>query len=267
MSDDFSVIAKEDDLDPDVFPELYNLSPAFLFSLIPYPEKREQPEYVYMDVPIWRKRKKESEADLLVKIHEWNFAWEAGQLRYDMFGRKLPQGLKWLKRFRNQNIYLLPKTSFYHYESHAPLYHLLPRKTLDRFSLPVLKKGLWPPSIPWGDYDEILPRDFDNRLSSAFAHHIWPLLVSQSGLSSFSADDPIRVLAHNLDFWLPYIQSVAEDCLGQYDRVKPEGEEIIAKLDKVREKLPLGVSVNTPRMGGANMDGRRGGMGSDKGYV
>ena len=115
----------------------------------------------------------------------------------------------------------------------------------------MLKKGLWPPSIPWGKYDNIVSKDFDNRLSAAFAYHIWPLLVSQSGMASFSMTDPLRILAHNLDFWLPYIQSVAEDRLGCFDRVKPEGKDVIKKLNKIKKELPSGVKAGTPRMGGS----------------
>jgi hypothetical protein len=248
--EELSPIAQGDDLDPEIFPELYNLSAAFIFNLLPYPEKREEPEYVYLDLPIWRKRSGESDAELLVKIHSWNYAWESGQLRYDIFGSKLPEGLKWLKHYRDRNVYLLPKTSFHHYESYAPLYHLLPRTTLDRFALPLLKKGLWPPSIPMGDFDKIVPRDFDSRLSVAFAYHVWPMLVSQSGMSSFSMTDPIRILAHNLDFWLPYIQSVAEDRLGRFDRLKPDGKDVIKRLNTIKKDLPIGVKAGTPRMGG-----------------
>ena len=243
-------IAQGEDLNPEVFPELYNLSAAFLFNVLPYPEKREEPEYVYLDLPIFRKRRDESDAELYVKIHSWNFAWESGQLRYDIFGSELPEKLQWLKHCKDRNVYLLLKTSFHHYEAHAPLYHLLPRSTLGRFDLPLLKKGLWPTSIPWQNYDKIFPRDFDSRLSAALAYHVWPLLVSQSGMSSFSMNDPIRILAHNLDFWLPYIQSVAEDRLGRFDRVKPEGKEVIKKLKTIKKGLPVGVKAGTPRMGG-----------------
>jgi len=248
--DQFSPLAQGDDAEPEVFPQLFNLSAAFIYSLLPYPEVREQPEYVYLDLPIWKYLQAESNAELLVKIHSWNYAWESGQLRYDVFGRELPEPLKWLEHYRDRNVYLLPKTSFHHYEAYAPLYHLLPRTTLERFDLPLLKKGLWPPSIPWGDYDKFVPRDFDSRLSAAFAYHVWPLLVSQSGITSFSKTDPIKILAHNLDFWMPYIQSVAEDRLGCFDRVEPEGEDVIKKLEIVRKELPFGVKADTPRMGG-----------------
>lgn len=248
--DQFSPIAQGEDIEAEVFPQLYNLSAAFIYSFLPYPKKREHPEYVYLDLPICRNRQTDSDTELLVKIRSWNYAWESGQLRYDVFERELPQPLKWLENYRDRNVYLLPKTSFHHYEAHAPLYHLLPRTTLERFDLPLLKKGMWPPSIPWCDYDKIVPLDFDSKLSSAFAYHVWPLLVSQSGISSFSKTDPIKILAHNLDFWMPYIQTVAEDRLGCFDRVKPEGEDVIKKLKIARKSLTMGVNADTPRMGG-----------------
>lgn len=248
--DQFSHVAHGEDLEPEVFPQLVNFSAAFIFSLLPYPEKREQPEYVYLDLPIWRGRQAESDAELLVKIHQWNHAWESGQLRYDVFGQELPESLRWLEHYRDRNVYLLPKPSFHHYEAHAPLFHLLPKATLERFDLPLLKKGIWPPTIPWGDFDKIVPRDFDSKLSAAFAHHVWPLLVSQSGMTSFSKSDPIKILAHNLDFWMPCIQSVAEERLGSFERVEPEDNRVIRKIKIARKRLPDGVTADTPRKGG-----------------
>ncbi len=39
---------------------------------------------------------------------------------------------------------------------------------------------------------------------------VWPHLVSGSRLSAFSPDDPIRLLAHNPDLWLPAVTAVIQ---------------------------------------------------------
>ena len=37
-----------------------------------------------------------------------------------------------------------------------------------------------------------------------------------SGLSKFTADDPILLLAHNLDFWIPRVTQVIEEYLREF---------------------------------------------------
>jgi hypothetical protein len=61
--------------------------------------------------------------------------------------------------------------------------------------------------------DRDLPADFEARLSRAWASAVWRHLIPASPLRSFSASDPIRLLAHNLDFWLPPVTAVIEDIL------------------------------------------------------
>jgi hypothetical protein len=58
--------------------------------------------------------------------------------------------------------------------------------------------------------DGYLPLDFDERLAEAFSRHMWPLLNGRSGRFAFRDREPIRVLSHHLDFWLPYIDVVAQ---------------------------------------------------------
>ncbi|UQU62546.1 hypothetical protein COUCH_26390 [Couchioplanes caeruleus] len=55
-----------------------------------------------------------------------------------------------------------------------------------------------------GDIEEELPADFHARLSRAWAGTVWRYLMPQykSPIGGFITDDPIRLLAHNLDFWL-----------------------------------------------------------------
>lgn len=43
---------------------------------------------------------------------------------------------------------------------------------------------------------------------------MWRHLVSGSPMQALSRDDPIRLLAHNLDFWVPATDGVLTDILG-----------------------------------------------------
>jgi hypothetical protein len=57
----------------------------------------------------------------------------------------------------------------------------------------------------WAGIDNFLPPDSEARLARAWAWTVWPHLMSGSKMKAFSADDPIRLLAHNLDFWVPAV--------------------------------------------------------------
>jgi hypothetical protein len=105
------------------------------------------------------------------------------------------------------------------YYEYAPLFHLLPKPTLDRFGLPLVCRGQWPFLADWRNVDRFLPRDFAQSLSRAWAATVWPHLNSGSRLSAFSADDPIRLLARNLDFWLPPVTTVIQELLGEFPLV------------------------------------------------
>lgn len=96
---------------------------------------------------------------------------------------------------------------------HGPLFQLLPLNSLLKHRLPVLGRRTWPTPF-FGDLDLELggtARILRSRLERAVAEHLWPLLMPQSGLMAFSAKDPIRLLAFNLDFWLPYLDRVIEE--------------------------------------------------------
>lgn len=240
----------EDIASPDQFPHLYNLSSAFIYQFLPRSADRSAPEFVY----IGQSHEEANNRDLAlakeVKIHEWNYAWEAGQLRYKMFGDKLPDSMKWLSRFQEQNIYLLPRYSFHRLESYAPILLLLSCKTCIRFGLPLLKRGLWPPGLTHWYYDKILPRDFDQRLSKAFAYHIWKHLITGSYINAFGASDPLVILGHNLDYWLPFVIHAAEERLRQLPRVEMDDQEQVKTLRKIRKNAPQDAHIDRPRMGG-----------------
>ena len=73
------------------------------------------------------------------------------------------------------------------------------------------------------DISNYLPNDFEQRLSRAWAATVWRHLNSGSGLAAFSRDDPIRLLAHNLDYWIPSVTEAIQDTLREFPVVTGDG--------------------------------------------
>ncbi len=240
-------LAHKDDLGPEAFPALRGISSGFMYQFTPEPESPKPPEYVY--VPMNRPETA-GRLDLWAAITNWNMAWEAADLRHEIESLEMPPGLEWVDDHYEKNIYLLPLTSRHHYPAYAPLYHLIPRRTLERFGLPLLERGNWPTYSPMGMIDRILPSDFDDRFSRAFASHLWPLLHPGSRLDAFSSEDPIRVLAHNLDYWLPYAYQVVENRLRALGRVPVENDEQARRIREAQSRMPEGVRIARPYYGG-----------------
>jgi len=137
------------------------------------------------------------------------------------------------------------------YPGYAPLYHLLPLATLRRFDLPALKRTTWPSFHDWRlRRGRELPWDFESRFGAAFAHHVWPLLNPGVPAWSLSNREPIRLLAHNLDFWVPYIDLVARERRSTDERCRPEDEEQTARLQRLQAQAPAEYRVHRPLMGG-----------------
>ena len=254
QNQDLLLIAKEelasgDNLDRDIFPGLYNISSAFFYQFMPQPLSSDLPEFVYIPFKAHQKKRDSYWTDCHIALNQWNLSWEAGQLRHELFEDKLPTQLKWLERFEDANIYLLPDTNP-KYEAYLPLYHLLPQRTLRNFNLPLLKRGIWPPSGFSHLTLLLLPSNFESQLSEAFAHHIWPLLIRGSKMKAFTKDDPIVILSHSLNYWLPYTYRVAEERLRLFPRVECENADQEKKLYQTRRKMPGDVKVNRPLKGG-----------------
>lgn len=248
-----TLLAEESELTPDTFPRLDNLSAAFIYQFAPRPATSEPAECVY--VPRLSRKSFATRDDATryeLAIAEWNCLWEAAQLRHQLFGESLPSHLNWLTRHRGKNINLIPlEKRGPKYEAYAPLYHLLPAKTLQRYGLPLIRKGLWPHWRHDHWIGTFLPADFNERLARAFAHHIWPHLGSRSDLASFTGDDSIRLLAHNLDFWLPYVHQVAQELREEFGYPVPiESEAQGEALQQLAADLPPGVTAARPLTGG-----------------
>src|SRR5262249_2955005 len=92
-----------------------------------------------------------------------------------------------------------------------------------------------------------LPTDFEKRLERAWAHAVWRHLMPGSPLRAFSRSDPIRLLAHNLDFWLPPVTAVIQDIL----RDLPEaGKGVTERPPRLTDGTLLeGAVIANPKMG------------------
>lgn len=245
-----SVLAAGAELDSMFYPELTNLSAAFFYSYVPVPTISKDPEFVFIPIKESNPFGNDEDTKCLVAMSTWNVMWEAAQIRPDFFESELPDSLKWLAKYRDQNLYLIPDIKPHRYEAYIPLYHLLSRNLLSRFGLPAFKRPIWPPFPFRNGRELVMPKNFNGLVESAVAQHFWPLLSPGSSISAFDKTEPIRVLAHNLSFWLPHAYAIVEDRLRELERTTPDEDTAISKLERLRRNLPAGVSVEHPRMGG-----------------
>jgi hypothetical protein len=248
-------LAKGEDLLPKNFPRLENVSAAFMFNFVPKPSQTLLPEFVYVPIDVNERWGENGSIKTELTITEWNCLWEAGHLRSEFVPqvcrKDFPNKLRWLTKIKNANLYLIPNGRKSAFDAFEPLYHLLPLRTLERFGLPALRRGLWPHWTYRYTIDQHITDDFDYRLAKAFASHLWPWLNSGSRLHAFSEDDPIVLLAHNLNFWLPCIYKVAEERLRDFPRVEFDSEEQMHKLQELQAGLPPGIHANRPFCGGS----------------
>jgi hypothetical protein len=256
----FSPYADEEHTCPEWFPDLGNISAGFFYRMMPVPDEPTPPEYVYVRSPEQRIGRHRTELRYELAIAEWNSTWDAGEHCWQLHdGRRsrrregFPRELRWLFKAR-KNIRLVPRNSRHSYNAYAPLYHLLPRGVLERFGLPLLKRGLWPYTMMVGrqrKFDAALGSDFDGRLAKAFSYYIWPFIAPGKPPSGYDRDEPLIMLSHNLDFWLPYVDLVAQRRLRAGGRGKPESDETKRLIDKINaEHQGAGASVQVPCTGG-----------------
>lgn len=195
-----------------------------------------------------------------IAAQAWNFTWQSGGAWGNWRGGFLGYGDRkdWPERIRavlersedNVAIRFVPTGDrpSLALAQHAPLYQLLPLVLLRKHRLPARGRETWPAPF-FGNYDVDLAgssRTVRARLERALAEHLWPLLIPQSGLLSFSANDPIRLLAFNLDFWLPYLDGIVEQRMraagkGRYRR--PADRRAAASA---RKQLGRGYSIEPP---------------------
>jgi len=229
---------------PQLFPSLRTLSAAFIYSFVPLPDEKLAPEYVTVHVRGVEER---------LFVAEWNTMWEAGYLRSLRDEASLPAGFDWLARFQGRNIYLLPGGEADVYHRFAVLYHLLPLRVLERFGLPPLHRGIWPFTLDTM-HDVGFPADLQHRLERAWSYHIWPILAGGrlGDKRAYSQNEPIRLLSHGLEYWLPHAYATIENLVPDlFERVPLNTDELSARYEEIRSSPEAeGLDFARPRMGG-----------------
>jgi hypothetical protein len=236
------VFLPESEAAPEEFPKLTNLSAGFLFGGVVRPTNPSASEYVTLP------RAASSSPEAVVEIGQWNMLWEAAQFRRRFFDiDELPKPMARIAELGDVNVTFVPRTQSRYFE-YAPLLHLLPQRVLTMFGLPLLRGGQWPFMADFSRIDEFLADDFEHRLARAWAWTVWPHLISGSKMKAFSDNDPIRLLAHNLDFWVPAVTSTIQTRLREFpevDKGKTPGPVILEDGSVLPEAL-----AGNPRMGG-----------------
>jgi len=239
------VFASGDKAEPDTYPRMRNISAGFMYRAVIRASDPDPTEYVTLDMG--HALGSDSSLRLANSVSSWNMQWEAGQYRRRVFDEEdLPPQLARIADRGDFNVLFVPRTST-RYHEYAPLFHLLPARTLRRFGLPQLHAGQWPFLAQFTEMDDYLPPDFAGRLGRAWASTVWRHLIPGSSLSAFTGDDPIRLLAHNMDFWLPPVTQVIQGLLGELpivDKGVPDGPLVLED----GSELP-GAVIGNPRMG------------------
>ncbi|BCJ67977.1 sigma-70 family RNA polymerase sigma factor [Polymorphospora rubra] len=234
-----------EDASPDEYPRLTNISTGFMYRAVVRAQDPAPPEYVTVPLPVRLEDPRST-----VAVSQWNSLWESAQFRRRFFDEEtLPAPLYKVADRGDLNVVFVPRTRSRYYE-YAPLFHLLPKSALQRHGFPLLRCGDWPFSAQLTDIDAYLPADFETRLSRAWAGAVWRHLMPQykSPISGFTKDDPIRLLAHNLDFWIPPVTEVIQDILRDFPEVD---KGITPSPVHLQDGSVLeGTVAANPRMGG-----------------
>lgn len=244
-----TVFVSDEEATFEEFPRMWNVSVGFTKRAIVRPLVPEPPEYVTITLSQPRVREEDESLRRSLAVDEWNQLWEAAQFRRRFFDEEdLSPDLAKIADRGDVNIIFVPRTTSRYYE-YAALYHLLDRGTCERFGLPLLGRGQWPFGMEVVDIAKYLPDDFERRLSQAWASTVWRHLDAGSGLAAFSRDDPIRLLAHNLDYWIPPVTGVIQDTLRQFPMVDGDGD-LPAEIRLVDGSVLEGAVPGWPRAGG-----------------
>ncbi|MEI9942241.1 MAG: hypothetical protein WDO69_33915 [Pseudomonadota bacterium] len=214
---------------PDAYPALRTVSAGHLFRSVIVPRVEPGPaEFVYIPC---------SDRDLgrLNALAEWNLLWECGHIRPDGLASRVPVKARQLAdRYPEQSFRFAPLTRTVGKASaYEPLRSLLPLPVLKRFGLQP-RVCVWPSLIP----ERAASSDEVERLSRAVAFHLWPLICSGSPPSAFSPTEPISLLAHGLDFWLPYLDLVIQERIKAAGRVPYKTEQERREVEAFQRQVP-----------------------------
>lgn len=246
-NDRYDVLLHPDDemAGPEWYPRLGNMSAAFMFRAVVRPDTPSRPEYVTMPMG---GATAEARLTKQVAVSKWNLLWEAAQYRRRFFTEdECPPEILKIVDQGDVNVVFVPRTRSRYFE-YAPLFHLLPRRTVERFGMPLCRGGQWPFISDVWRPDRYLSADFEHRLSQAWAATVWRHLIPGSPLVGFTRNDPLRLLAHNLDFWIPAVTAVMEAEMRTWSEVDNGVEPQPAPLDD-GGVLSGAMSAN-PRKGG-----------------
>jgi len=189
-----------------------------------------------------------SDAGHLAAVAKWNLLWESAQFRRRYFDEdELPPEVAQIADRGDVNLTFVPRTATRYYE-YAPLYHLLSRSQAERYGLPLIRAGIWPYTANIDQPDRYLRADFSARLGRAWASAVWRHLSPGSPLSAFSRSEPIRLLAHNLDFWIPPVTAAMEEILRGFSVVGDDASEEPVQL--IDGSILQGAIAARPRCGG-----------------
>ncbi len=223
---------------PDRYPRAHNISAGFFYPKVIRPTQPVPPEHLTVRI---------DGIEDSTAVARWNLLWEAAQFRRRFFDiDELPRQMRVVADRGDHNVVFVPRTRS-RYHEYSLLYHLLPERTLRRYGLPLIRSANWPFLVDSPDVDRFLRPDFADRLSQAWGSYVWRDLIGTSPISGFSRSDPIRLLAHNLDFWLPYTNGVAEDILRAAPFVDDDNSEFPATL--ADGSTLAGATAGAARMG------------------
>jgi hypothetical protein len=129
------------------------------------------------------------------------------------------------------------------YHRWAPLYHLLPRRTILRCGLPLIHRGIWPVmGTSWRD--AIRPSQ-TGALEQAVAQHLWShgLGKAKAPLTAFSKDDSLRLLSHDLGFWRSHFEALMRKYGQERGRVARDNgdtdpESMASEYPDLRYEMP-----------------------------
>lgn len=244
-----------DEIDPENFPVLRTLPIGLIYQFFYVPQgPRLTPEYLCIRRPEMLGVPKSKLLEFRAFVSEWNLNWKTGLLRKELFTSEsdhgfIPPKLKWILDAKT-DVRLVFANERHNYEQYTALYHLLSRRTLEKFGLPLLSRGNWPNTFPNGLIHHVLPQDFNRQLEEALAYHLWPFLDVRGCPSAFSMDDPVKLLSHNLDYWMPFIDVVAQEKVESLGRVDFEDEKQRQLYEQHAKELPPEIRLERPHFGG-----------------
>lgn len=216
--------------DPAVYPALDFFSPGLIYEQpFPVPAAAPPQELVFVDAPPSGKKFLE----FIGAANEWNVLWESAHLRQQVLkqmNRPRRSTPKWLQKYGDRNIQIVPNVDHDPSQAFAPLYAMLPLSILRHVGLPPHVRATWPMFGGNHGYGD-MPADAYDRFSRALSLYLWPRLSGRKTYHAYSEDDPIRVLAHSPTYWLPHALSV---CMSRAKDFEPDEGEW---TDEIRSRI------------------------------